>query len=805
MGWGSERKPAKPAASPVRKCGSDPAGNRTRFAKGGEVGGGEGEVGGGMLDGTISAKSQCIRRHGGNTARLARRSDKALGVRVSVARIAASLLDLGRGVPTGVHPTHKIIIFFLSHIDEWTKERLTLAQCLAHRDDEGWGTRVSVALSNPALLRIEHASWPACAGIMFSGRMLQSQSCTRSCFPCTHEVIRDGASCTVKRNCGRNWPWPLLGTHPSTRLERFRETRVKKKTALTQSLCRYRLSHEDFGRCSSKAESPPEICRSNCDSSCIPPVSLCSHTMGILAKSIALESAGQLGPGTYEIEMRWGWDLSQRYDGTGWNFTEINPPADGHVTRAVHKNFAVGFARRESNRVFRESGDTSLGLRCSLQHSFLTSHRFCQYVIHATASANTSSMPPLLPIRPPCHRFCQYVHHATASANSSSMPPLLPIRPPCHHFCQYVLHAIASANTSSMPPLLPIRPPCHRFCQYVLHATASANTSSMPPLLPIRPPCHRFCQFVLHATASANTSSMPPLLPIRPPCHRFCQYVLHATASANTSTMPPLLPIRPPCHRFCQYVLHATASANTSSMPPLSRVGGNEVHIPYLPTLTTYSRIRPNFTLPPFLVQFYTVSPGATTPGPVSGASCLAGTSFLAPAAGDCNFSRHPCFPSGGTRYEPEVWSHGGRAVRLLASHPRRTGFDPRAGSLPDFRKWESCVDDAADWRGIIGDLLFPPPLHSRLASPSSALKTSMLRSRRYRYNISLVQENNRTSQRGQQLDEPAVTQSDADRSPRVSGAKLFAVLPTTVEGCVAEETDGKHDDRGGPTDVQLD
>ncbi|KAJ8866480.1 hypothetical protein PR048_032323 [Dryococelus australis] len=35
-----------------------------------------------------------------NTARLARRSDEALGVRVSVARIAPSLLDLGRGVPS---------------------------------------------------------------------------------------------------------------------------------------------------------------------------------------------------------------------------------------------------------------------------------------------------------------------------------------------------------------------------------------------------------------------------------------------------------------------------------------------------------------------------------------------------------------------------------------------------------------------------------------------------------------------------------------------------------------------------------
>ncbi|KAJ8878298.1 hypothetical protein PR048_018875 [Dryococelus australis] len=40
-------------------------------------------------------------RYYGKTAQLARRSDEALVVHVSVARIAPSLLDLGRGVPTG--------------------------------------------------------------------------------------------------------------------------------------------------------------------------------------------------------------------------------------------------------------------------------------------------------------------------------------------------------------------------------------------------------------------------------------------------------------------------------------------------------------------------------------------------------------------------------------------------------------------------------------------------------------------------------------------------------------------------------
>ncbi|KAJ8898284.1 hypothetical protein PR048_003644 [Dryococelus australis] len=49
-----------------------------------------------------------VQHHEGNIARLARRSDEALEVRVSVARIAPSLLDLGRGVPTGIHPTLKL-------------------------------------------------------------------------------------------------------------------------------------------------------------------------------------------------------------------------------------------------------------------------------------------------------------------------------------------------------------------------------------------------------------------------------------------------------------------------------------------------------------------------------------------------------------------------------------------------------------------------------------------------------------------------------------------------------------------------
>ncbi|KAJ8897607.1 hypothetical protein PR048_002956 [Dryococelus australis] len=47
------------------------------------------------------------KRHDGNTPHPARRSDEALGVRVSIASIAPSLLELGHGVPTWVHPTLK--------------------------------------------------------------------------------------------------------------------------------------------------------------------------------------------------------------------------------------------------------------------------------------------------------------------------------------------------------------------------------------------------------------------------------------------------------------------------------------------------------------------------------------------------------------------------------------------------------------------------------------------------------------------------------------------------------------------------
>ncbi|KAJ8866776.1 hypothetical protein PR048_032637 [Dryococelus australis] len=71
------------------------------------------------------------------------------------------------------------------------------------------------------------------------------------------------------------------------------------------------------------------------------------------------------------------------------------------------------------------------------------------------------------------------------------------------------------------------------------------------------------------------------------------------------------------------------------------------------------------------------------------------------------------------------VRGHGGRVVR-------RSGFNP-GRVTPDFRMWESCRTMPLDRWVFLGDISFPPPFPSGAApyspqSPSSALKTSMLR-----------------------------------------------------------------------------
>ncbi|KAJ8873960.1 hypothetical protein PR048_024800 [Dryococelus australis] len=73
--------------SHTRISGSEPAGNRARIAVvGGEC----------ASHCATTAPFFTVQHHDGNTARIARRSDEAIGVRVSVARIAPSLLDLER-------------------------------------------------------------------------------------------------------------------------------------------------------------------------------------------------------------------------------------------------------------------------------------------------------------------------------------------------------------------------------------------------------------------------------------------------------------------------------------------------------------------------------------------------------------------------------------------------------------------------------------------------------------------------------------------------------------------------------------
>ncbi|KAJ8875180.1 hypothetical protein PR048_023075 [Dryococelus australis] len=93
-----------------------------------------------------------LQRYDGTTARLARRCDEALGVRVSVARIAPSLLDLGRGVPTGVHSTQGC--YECQKIQRFDGN----AERLARRSDKALEVRASVARIAPSLLDLGRAA-----------------------------------------------------------------------------------------------------------------------------------------------------------------------------------------------------------------------------------------------------------------------------------------------------------------------------------------------------------------------------------------------------------------------------------------------------------------------------------------------------------------------------------------------------------------------------------------------------------------------------------------------------------------------
>ncbi|KAJ8897312.1 hypothetical protein PR048_002658 [Dryococelus australis] len=78
----------------------------------------------------------------GNTARLARRGDEALGVRVSVAPIAPSLLDLGRGVPTVSIPLVMLCGDLKRHQGRSSTCRIHSVWCWTTRSNEIGGYNV---------------------------------------------------------------------------------------------------------------------------------------------------------------------------------------------------------------------------------------------------------------------------------------------------------------------------------------------------------------------------------------------------------------------------------------------------------------------------------------------------------------------------------------------------------------------------------------------------------------------------------------------------------------------------------------
>ncbi|KAJ8868836.1 hypothetical protein PR048_030377 [Dryococelus australis] len=95
-------------------------------------------------------------RHRGNTARHARMSDEALGVRVTVARIAPSLLDLGHGVPMEVHPTKEA---FMVAFESPICTRSNTRKLHANSELSGDGALVSRGIGKLAEKRAHSKRW----------------------------------------------------------------------------------------------------------------------------------------------------------------------------------------------------------------------------------------------------------------------------------------------------------------------------------------------------------------------------------------------------------------------------------------------------------------------------------------------------------------------------------------------------------------------------------------------------------------------------------------------------------------------
>ncbi|KAJ8871720.1 hypothetical protein PR048_028053 [Dryococelus australis] len=90
-----------------------------------------------------------LQRYSGNTARIARRSDEALGVRVSVVCIAPSHLDIVRGCPMGLHPTLNLYDVFhaCSPIVQFASSTLPLSDTRSRKLPVHWLSRCSSTIA----------------------------------------------------------------------------------------------------------------------------------------------------------------------------------------------------------------------------------------------------------------------------------------------------------------------------------------------------------------------------------------------------------------------------------------------------------------------------------------------------------------------------------------------------------------------------------------------------------------------------------------------------------------------------------
>ncbi|KAJ8894902.1 hypothetical protein PR048_000209 [Dryococelus australis] len=167
-----------------------------------------------------------IQRYGGNTARLARRSDEALGVRVSVARMTLSLLDLGQDVPTGLAPRSRArasLIAELKHTELTCNAYQGLERALSDCTFGGMGK--SLARGNrrpPATTRTDTRELPRCATTMAGNSPEKRQPDEK--FPEFLDVNRSSNGSVTGSNSSR------------TRLAKYDPTETE-YLSLTRNIC----------------------------------------------------------------------------------------------------------------------------------------------------------------------------------------------------------------------------------------------------------------------------------------------------------------------------------------------------------------------------------------------------------------------------------------------------------------------------------------------------------------------------------------------------------------------------------------